>query len=360
MAYRHHRLAAIESHAVEPGHAFGRGGVDAELWLYRGEMQAIGFARLLIYLQIIVLFQKKDARSYWLLIMLSLLQVVVAALFSQGIFFGLMLIIYMLIASLGLTLLLFQRQWEEFFRGEKQQPAVTRRWPLAGQKSEFQGAGAGDIDLGLGRELYGRLAGIGMRTLGVTVLLFIFLPRFGQVGWIGSILETRQTVGFSDKVDLGEFGQIIENPGEVMRIRFYDQDNGAPYNVHGAIYLRGAVLLNYRRGQWSVGRPAMAVGNPTLQRQDPLPEHLVRQECIIEGLDSVELFYVAPYVALYSDLYVTVDESRLRLLRFENIRTQRFRYELGTTALVDGRQRLLIPVLRGEELRRGHANSSAR
>jgi transglutaminase-like putative cysteine protease len=324
-----------------------------ELIIYRGgiqgEIQAVGFARLLIYLQIIVLFQKKDAKSYWLLIMLSLLQVVVAALFSQGIFFGLMLIIYMLIASLGLTLLLFQRQWEEFFQGEKPAPAAAPgRWPLAGQKSDFPGASAGGIGLGLGRELYSRLTGIGMRTVGVTVLLFIFLPRFGQVGWIGAILETKQTVGFSDKVNLGEFGQIIENPGEVMRIRFYDQDNGAPYDVRGAIYLRGAVLLNYIQGQWSVGRPAVAVGNPTLERKELLPEHLVRQECIIEGLDRPELFYVAPYVPINTDRYITIDEFRLRLLRSENLRSQRFRYELGTTAFVDGRQQHLAQVWPGE------------
>ena len=227
-----------------------------ELWLYRGQIEAVGFARLLIYLQVIVLFQKKDARSYWLLVTLSLLQVVVAALFSQGIVFGLMLIIYMLITSLGLTLLLFKRQWEELFGAESPAAkgaasfAMTRdlrqsppRWPLAGQKSDFQGGGAGDGGLGWGRELYKRLGGIGLRTMGVTVLLFIFLPRFGQVGWIGAVLQTRQTVGFSDRVDLGEFGQITEDPGEIMRIRFFDQDNGSPYKVKGEIYLRGQSTL---------------------------------------------------------------------------------------------------------------------
>jgi transglutaminase-like putative cysteine protease len=322
-----------------------------ELIMYRGEMQAVGFARLLIYLQIIVLFQKKDARSYWLLIMLSLLQVIVAALFSQGIVFGVMLIIYMLIASLGLTLLLFLRQWEEFLPVENPTPvSVPGRWPLAGQKSDFTRASAGGMDLGLGRELYSRLAGVGMRTIGVTVVLFIFLPRFGQVGWMGEIMGNKQTVGFNDNVNLGEFGQIIENPGEVMRIRFYDQANGAPYDVHGPIYLRGAVLMNYKRGQWRVGRPAVTLGITTLERRhnERLPANLVRQECIIEGLDRPELFYVAPYVPVNSDIYITVDESRLRLLRSENLRGQRFRYQLGTTALVKGRQQLLTPIARGE------------
>jgi transglutaminase-like putative cysteine protease len=322
-----------------------------ELIIYRGEYQAVGFARLLIYLQIIVLFQKKDARSYWLLLMLSLLQVIVAALFSQGVFFGMMLIIYMLTALLGLTLLTFQRQWEEFAPAEMPAPvAVHDGRPREGQKSHFTGCSAGDIDLGLGRELYARLAGMGMRTVGTAALLFIFLPRFGQVGWMGAIMGNRQTVGFSDRVNLGEFGQVIENPGEVMRIRFFEHATDLPYEVQGPIYLRGAVLMNYNRGQWRAGQPADTLGTQTLQRDRnvPLPSNLVRQECIIEGLDRPELFYVAPYVPVNSDVYITVDEPRLRLLRSENLRGQRFRYQLGTTALVKGRQMQLTPVARGE------------
>jgi transglutaminase-like putative cysteine protease len=332
-----------------------------ELMNIGGEIQAIGFARLLIYLQIIVLFQKKDARSYWLLIMLSLLQVFVAALFSQGLFFGLMLIIYMLITSLGLTLLLFQRQWDEFSPDEKPKPAAASgRWPLAGQKPEFSGTRAGSIDVGLGRELYFRITGLGMRTIGVTLVLFIFLPRFGQLGWISAIMQSKQTVGFNDKVNLGEFGQIIENPDEVMRIRFYDKSSNTPYRVHGAIYLCGAVLMDYSRGQWSVGEPARSVGNPTLDPnpKKPLPANLVRQECIIEGLDRPELFYVAPFVPVVPDVYITVDESHLRLLRSEHLRNTRYFYKLGTTALVNGVQRLLVPARRVEMIGNAYSPSS--
>jgi protein-glutamine gamma-glutamyltransferase len=333
-----------------------------ELMTIGGEIQAIGFARLLIYLQIIVLFQKKDLRSYWLLLMLSLLQVVVAALFSQGVLFGLMLIIYMLITSLGLTLLLFQRQWEEFSQDEKSEPvAASGRWPLAGQKPEFTGTRAGNIDVGLGRELYLRITGLGMRTIGVTLVLFIFLPRFGQFGWIGTIMQSKQTVGFNDKVNLGEFGQIIENPDEVMRIRFYDQSTDTPYDVHGAIYLSGAVLMDYSRGQWSMGEPARSVGNPTLDknRYKSLPANLVRQECTIEGLDRPELFYISPFVPVVSDVYITVDESQLRLLRSEHLRNTRYAYKVGTTALVDGVQRLLVPARNVEMIGNAYSRSSA-
>jgi hypothetical protein len=84
------------------------------------------------------------------------------------------------------------------------------------------------------------------------------------------------------------------------------------------------------------------------RHNERLPANLVRQECIIEGLDRPELFYVAPYVPVNSDIYITVDGSQLRLLRSENLRGQRFRYQLGTTALVKGRQQLLTPIARGE------------
>ena len=76
------------------------------------ELQALDFAWFLIYLQILFLFQAKDQRKYWLLVMFSLLQVIVATLFNQGIRFGLLLAVYMLLGSSAMTLLLLYRQWQ--------------------------------------------------------------------------------------------------------------------------------------------------------------------------------------------------------------------------------------------------------
>src|SRR3989304_684754 len=310
-----------------------------------GEIQAVGLARFLIYMQIILLFQKKDAKTYWFLIMLSLLQVVVSALFTQGIFFGLMLIFYMLTASLGLTLLLFHSHWEQFSAGEKSMPvAAPGRWPLAGQKPNFVSVAASGSETPVGRELYGLLTGIGMRTIGVTALLFVFLPRFNQVGWINTFMQAQQTVGFNADVALGEMGQIIEDADEIMRISFYDQASGAALRPSGAVYLRGAVLMTYSNGHWRAGRPTGSSGTSTLTRtRKPLPANLLRQECIIESLDRPELFYVAPYVPIKSDDNIVVDKAYLRLLRSEHRRNRQFTYNLGTTAIVNGVQQPLFP-----------------
>ncbi len=75
------------------------------------ELQALGFARLLICLQVILFFQRKNERTYWLLVVLSLLQVVVATLFSQGVWFGVLLVLYMLLGFSAMTMLSLHRQW---------------------------------------------------------------------------------------------------------------------------------------------------------------------------------------------------------------------------------------------------------
>src|SRR5688500_10206819 len=59
------------------------------------EGQLLAIADMLVYLQIVLLFQDKTGRVYWQLIVLSLLQVVVAAALHLGPQFGVLLAVYM-------------------------------------------------------------------------------------------------------------------------------------------------------------------------------------------------------------------------------------------------------------------------
>ena len=132
------------------------------------EFQAFGLAWLLIYLQIILLFQSKDERTYWKLAGLSLSQVVVATLFSQGMFFGVLLAVYMLLGFSAMTLLLMYRQWERHrpaaegsgVRGRGSEihdpsPLIPRpsalrpRWPLSLARPEFTGLPSGSSHAGI-------------------------------------------------------------------------------------------------------------------------------------------------------------------------------------------------------------------
>ncbi len=86
----------------------------------RSELQTIGLSWFLIYLQVILLFQEKDQWKYWLLVMISLLEVVMATLFSQGIGFGVLIVVYMLVGFSAMTLLILYRQWKLFATGAEQ------------------------------------------------------------------------------------------------------------------------------------------------------------------------------------------------------------------------------------------------
>ena len=74
------------------------------------ERQLLAIAYLLIYLQIVLLYQRKTIRIYWQLLMLSLLQVVVAAALNFGLQFGILLAIYMFLALFALRLFFVVRE----------------------------------------------------------------------------------------------------------------------------------------------------------------------------------------------------------------------------------------------------------
>ena len=59
----------------------------------------------------VLLFQEKDPRVYGWLAVMSLLQAVVAARYSQGVAFGGLLIVYTLVGIFALSLLVLYSQW---------------------------------------------------------------------------------------------------------------------------------------------------------------------------------------------------------------------------------------------------------
>ncbi|MBN2579536.1 MAG: DUF3488 domain-containing protein [Pirellulales bacterium] len=328
------------------------------LYLFRRQDVAMDFARFLIYLQIILLFQKKSNRIYWQLLMLSMLQVLVGSLSGPGVFFGFLLVVYMLAAMLGLALMLLGRYAAETGtplvsvekppdHSKKLAASPFLRWPWIDWRPQLTGVPAESGRQGVGRELFERLLRMSFFTLGLTLVLFILLPRFGQFGVTGAAFRTQRMVGFSSRVTLGELGQLIEDPSGVLRVRFFDHATNAPYLTQGDVYLRGAVQSIYKNREWKVGSPSSMPGSRQLEPTDGLlPKDLVRQECTIEGLNRSELFYVAPLVPLTSRKDVAgleYDDQFIRLRRDINLSTQRFSYRLGTTVFRDGRQLPLVP-----------------
>jgi protein-glutamine gamma-glutamyltransferase len=336
----------------------------------RSEMQTVGLCWFLIYLQVILLFQQKDQWKYWLLIMLSLLEVVMATLFSQGVGFGVLLAVYMLLGFSAMTLLMLYRQWE--CRPKKAQPEVpmaavalqppipqphfprkprAARWPLSGQQSDVAGQPAGSSHAGVGRGLFRHLGKMGVQTMVLTMLMFFALPRFGHVAWRKPIIQpqTESLVGFTDKVKLGELGRIVESREEVMRVWFYPGDSTVSERLGSDVYLQGAYLMTYKDGQWDGSRASCEIPSSLSLAPGRVPrsEDLVRQKIRIEGLDRKELFYVAPFLPIEREnAELSFDLASQRLTRSSSAR--RLTYTLGTTAIVDKQQLPLVPAAKSD------------
>lgn len=319
-----------------------------ELVSLRSSVQIFAIANLLIYLQVILLFQEKRFRTYWQLIALSLLQVVIAAAFNQGALFGLLLAVYLAASLSAMTLLFLHRERSHYARPADgpSLPDTPRRWPLADQRPVFTSAAASLLGRAvLSRELWGRLGKMVVGTLAIAMVFFFVMPRLGNSAWRGPSGSLIRSVGFSDQVKLGELGRAIENRQEVLRIHFLTEAR-KPYLIHGELYLRGAVMTDYTQGQWlSYSHPGGERYNP-LGRDMLLPsETAVRQVITIEPMDRPEVFCVWPFVAATQepDRRLLFDVQRQRLVRAAEYAGRQFTFELDTTAFVHGEQANLTP-----------------
>ena len=316
-----------------------------ELYPFTGGIQIADAAKQLVYLQVILLFQRKEFRTYWQLAVLSLLQVIVAAAFNQGFSFGLLLVVYLFVGVSALVLFFLHREQTLLDPVEAPPPPPASgggRWPLTGRPAAFVGS-QHDSRIGLGGELLGRMVKITLGTLVLTLLLFFMVPRLGSGAWYGTGLSPLRAVGFSDQVDLGDLGRIIENPDEVLRIQFVDDATGQPYEVAGGLYLRGAVLNYYRQGSWETRRRGSRGSRGPLEPADVLSRlGVVRQKVTIEPMDRRELFCVWPFVSVQRDDRVMFNNEHQRLIRPGMART-RFSFELGTTALARNVQKTITP-----------------
>ncbi|NLX98678.1 MAG: DUF3488 domain-containing transglutaminase family protein [Rhodopirellula sp.] len=310
-------------------------------------VQLFAIANLLVYLQIILLFQKKEIRTYWQLLLVSLLQVVVAAAFNQEFWFGVLLFAYLLAGLTAMVLLFLHEDQSRPPQDIKPPTAADPRWPLAGPG--FALAGAVSTGTGLVGELWVRLARMIVAIVVLTSVVFLTLPRVGTSGgWRQAAGAPLRSVGFSDEVTLGSFGRVVEDPEAVMQVRFVDREDGKIYPVLNEVYLRGAILTDYHRGRWRYpGRLSFNRFEPIRRDRLFIPARnandVVVQKIVIEPLDRPELFCVWPFVPTGSDPRIQFDLRQQRILRRDDATYERFQYELGTTAFFRNEQMTVTP-----------------
>ncbi|UUO05275.1 DUF3488 and transglutaminase-like domain-containing protein [Blastopirellula sp. J2-11] len=225
------------------------------------KLQAI--AKLLIYLQIVLLFQRKSTRVYWHLCVLSLLQVVVAAALNLNVSFGFMLVAYMLAALTTLSLFFIYRETvrvDPILKAEHD--AIDNRPVFALFSSRDEGGeGSGVtteavlLESRLPKNLatvfsswqmFVQVCKLGIVTLIATVVCFYAFPRPSRDSWGGGLAGGLRETGFKDQISFDRMGRILQSDEMVMRVAFRSPVSDSPKESPLEPYFRGTVLNRYQ------------------------------------------------------------------------------------------------------------------
>ncbi|MCC9609325.1 DUF3488 and transglutaminase-like domain-containing protein [Blastopirellula sp. JC732] len=225
------------------------------------KLQAI--AKLLIYLQIVLLFQRKSTRVYWHLCVLSLLQVVVAAALNLNVSFGFMLVAYMFAALTTLSLFFIYRETvrvDPVLKAEHD--AIDNRpvFALFGGRDELIDVSAANTEAVVlesrlpknlatvfsSWQMFVQVCKLGFVTLIATVVVFYAFPRPHRDQWGGGLAGGLRETGFKDQISFDRMGRIMQSDEMVMRVGFRSPVTDMPKESSLEPYFRGTVLNRYQ------------------------------------------------------------------------------------------------------------------
>ncbi|MBX3364432.1 MAG: DUF3488 domain-containing protein [Phycisphaeraceae bacterium] len=236
---------------------------------------ASAFCQFIIFVLIVKFFEKREARDYAQMLMLSAFLCIGALLLSPRLLVGVLLAAF-------LPMLVYAVMQFQFFVAEG-------AWRASHDKAHQLGGAKAAVAPRSGDRPGPRLAGVFALIFIVggasASLVFVIVPRgvgqevlFGR--WMG--YPSGAVTGFTDRVRLGEGGMISQSSAVVFDVAMYDAENKPVGSPNQMYYLRGAVLEDYRDQQWqraararSSGRQPLIEGRPyrfggQIERGQPL------------------------------------------------------------------------------------------
>lgn len=301
------------------------GAFCAATWEFMGDSQVaklLAGTHLIVYLLWIVLLWKREMRHFWWICALCLLHVALAAVLTQASWFGMVLVVYVLFMVWNLTLFSLYRAEEEVvsaptvFASDTGTALLQASAGTGGRHSQVQG----NVQSDFGKSRVGSRLALGSLVTSISGLLvgsaiFVMTPRV----WIPpkkseqtespNVSPLPSVTGFTEEVQLGDIGEILESSEPVLSVQIVDNDTDKALdviefaNAYGMNepYLRGSVLVRYRAGTWhQMGRVQTILGkDATVSRMShaPPPGSLgwIRQDITLEPMGTKLLFAMRPY-----------------------------------------------------------------
>src|SRR5262245_7355357 len=165
--------------------------------------------------------------------------------------------------------------------------------------AESDQAGRGDLmegRLGLRGQMIRVSLAAAAGTFVIAGILFFLIPRVEQATLPLRAQFSRMVTGFSDRVDLGSFGDIETDKTVVMRVQFPD-DGSDPASLPNVRW-RGIVFDTFDGRTWSVGRPdrrpvGRGPGGQFLVGSPRGRGAVVRQEMYLDPIGT-DIIFAAP------------------------------------------------------------------
>jgi transglutaminase-like putative cysteine protease len=262
-----------------------------------GDFLGVG-AQFLIWLIVAKAYNRRAARDWQQMYLLSFLMLVAGSVLNSELTYGLSFLGFVISSTWALTLFHLRREMEDNL-------LVKHAADRASERVEVQRI------LNSRRIVGGRFfAGTAALSFGVflgSAIVFLALPRVG----FGFFLKSRSNLtlaGFADGVKLGGHGVIKDDPTVIMRVEIDPK-----YGKRGApeIHWRGVAFDKYKDGQWTrtigrapITRQTLEYWNRPRERRtllwseralpvldiEALAATSVKQEIWLEPLDSDVLF----------------------------------------------------------------------
>lgn len=337
-----------------------------------GQLAAI--AGLLIYPEAVLFLQRKSLRVYEQIAVFLLLEMIVAALVNDNLWFGILLAPIMLlwVSSLFLfsryatlvemnpnldepTPMLAEILYRFFVKsviGEKQNPSVvtTHAW----QESHLAGQG-------LRKVLQSIPLGIG--AMAFAGFFFYLLPRTGVIQFeptLGTISRT----GLPRTLSVGNVGRLLSDPTPVMRVSFSRLTTKKNYPLRKSPYIRARVMDtcgSFTRPSWAPGCEWVFGGIPSYRKLTGIPpdegllylnRDRVKVEFDIRNQFAATLYGLPPTFATRRPVPVPLRYDKLNMVfdKVDGIRLPSGKsliYEIGSSAFADGVQLPIVPVIYG-------------
>ena len=166
----------------------------------------------------------------------------------------------------------------------------------------------------IGRDLVHLALASSAATVVVTALLFLIIPRIGQAALPLRAQASRMVAGFTERVQLGAFGEIEADATVVMRVHLTSLSTGGAPERLTSLRWRGLAFDHFDGRTWTVSRSTLKL---TLRREHPVPfpvhqfygGPVLTQEIRLEPMETQMIFGAPRLLRLQtrSD-FVTIDD----------------------------------------------------